>query len=119
MKKRILKIFASLFAVLFLVSAGLQYNDPDPYLWYLIYGVAAVASVLYVFDKLPLWLAVLAGLLFIGGGIFSWPAQYEGVTIGGGDINNIEEGREALGLFITSVVFLVYAISISRKRKLA
>lgn len=29
---------------LYLVSVGLQYNDPDPIRWMLIYGAAAVAS---------------------------------------------------------------------------
>ena len=32
-------------AVLFLVSAGLQYNDPDPIRWAAIYTAAAVACV--------------------------------------------------------------------------
>ncbi|WP_370870431.1 transmembrane 220 family protein [Daejeonella sp.] len=32
-----MKIFNSIFLVLFVVSAGLQYNDPDPALWILIY----------------------------------------------------------------------------------
>ncbi len=95
MKKRFLKILAIVFAVLFLISAGLQYNDPDPYLWYFIYGVAALVSFLFVFDRLPMWLALLAGVIFIVGGIYTWPVQFEGVTIGGGDINNIEEGRES------------------------
>lgn len=119
MKVPFLKILALLFTVLFVVSAVLQYNDPDPYLWYAIYGGAAIVSLLYFFDRLPIWVAILSGLLFIVGGVWSWPVQYEGVAIGGGDINNIEQGREALGLFITAVIFLTYALSISQKRKIA
>lgn len=119
MKKRFLKITAIVFTALFLISAILQYNDPDPYLWYAIYGGAALVSLLYVFDKLSFWVALIAGVLFIVGGVLTWPVQYEGVTIGGGDINNIEEGREALGLFITSVIFLIYALTINRKHKVA
>lgn len=37
-----LRLFNYLFAFLFLVSAGLQYNDPDPYLWMPIYLFGAV-----------------------------------------------------------------------------
>ncbi|KAB2910360.1 MAG: hypothetical protein F9K40_02775, partial [Kofleriaceae bacterium] len=33
-----------LFAALFLLSAGLQYNDPDPGIWIAIYVAAAVAT---------------------------------------------------------------------------
>lgn len=119
MKKRFLKILALVFAALFVTSAVLQYNDPDPYLWYGIYGAAALISLLYFFNRLPLWVAFIAGLIFIVGGVMTWPAQYEGVTIGGGDINNIEEGREALGLFITAVVFLVYALTLTRRQPVA
>jgi heme/copper-type cytochrome/quinol oxidase subunit 1 len=32
-----MKIFNILFVVLFVFSAALQYNDPDPYLWIPIY----------------------------------------------------------------------------------
>lgn len=117
MKKHVTKIVALVFTLLFLVSAALQYNDPDPYLWYVIYGVAALISLLFVFDRLPLWLALLVGLMFIVGGVYSWPAQFEGVTIGGGEINNIEEGRESLGLFITSLICLFYALTISRRKQ--
>jgi hypothetical protein len=35
-----------LFALLFVISAGLQYNDPDPVRWAALYGAAAVATVL-------------------------------------------------------------------------
>jgi hypothetical protein len=33
------------FAALFVFSAGLQYNDPDPWWWVALYGGAAVATV--------------------------------------------------------------------------
>lgn len=119
MKSRILKILAVLFTLLFLVFAGVQYNDPDPLIWYVIYGFAALVSLLYVAGRLPTWVAVTAGILFLVGGVFVWPAQFEGVTIGGGDIKNIEEGRESLGLFLTAVIMLVYALSLSKLRKKA
>ncbi len=33
------------FAALFVVSAGIQHNDPDPLRWIALYGAAAVATV--------------------------------------------------------------------------
>jgi hypothetical protein len=34
------------FGLLYLISAGLQYNDPDPLAWSLIYGAAGGAALL-------------------------------------------------------------------------
>ncbi|WP_224490123.1 transmembrane 220 family protein [Robertkochia flava] len=117
MRTYVLKALAVLFAILFIISAGLQYNDPDPVLWYVVYGIAALISLLYVFDRLPLWVAVVIALVFVAGGLISWPAKFEGFTIGGGDIRNIEEGREAFGLFITALIMLIYAFSLRKGKK--
>jgi peptidoglycan/LPS O-acetylase OafA/YrhL len=116
MKALLLKIAAAVFALLFIVSALVQYNDPDPYLWYFIYGMAAVISLMYILDRLPFWVALIAGIACLAGVIFTWPQQFEGVTIGQGDIKNIEEGREALGLLITALVMMGYAILLRGKR---
>ena len=110
--KTFFKIFSLVFAVLFLWAAYLQYNDPDSLKWYAIYGLAALASILFAFDRLKfLWALFLFGF-YIGFSIISWPAKFEGVTIGEGDIVNVEEGREALGLMILSLVMLMYALRI-------
>ncbi|MBL7474145.1 transmembrane 220 family protein [Robertkochia sediminum] len=116
MKALLLKIAAALFTLLFLISALVQYNDPDPYLWYFIYGMAAVISMMYIFEKLPFWVALIAGIACLAGVIITWPQQFEGVTIGQGDIKNIEEGREALGLLITALVMMGYAIVLRFKK---
>ncbi|TRZ42891.1 transmembrane 220 family protein [Robertkochia solimangrovi] len=116
--KPFFKILASIFALLFIVSAALQYNDPDPYFWYAIYLFAAVLCVLFIFGKLPFWLATLAAVGFIIGGIFAWPETFEGVQIGDGDIRNIEEGRESLGLFIIAFVMLLLALRIRNAKRI-
>ncbi|MEQ8471065.1 MAG: transmembrane 220 family protein [Marinoscillum sp.] len=36
-------------AILFVLFAAVQYNDPDPMLWILIYGVVALVAVLQVY----------------------------------------------------------------------
>ena len=84
------------FTILFAWAAALQYNDPDPYFWYGVYGIAALVSMAFAIQKLPFSVALLIALVYFIGGIVSWPATFEGVEIGQGDIKNIEEGREAL-----------------------
>ena len=39
------KIFNTVFAVLFVICAGLQWNDPDPYLWMPLYLLSALSCV--------------------------------------------------------------------------
>lgn len=103
------KIFAVVFAILFAWAAYLQNNDPDAFLWYIIYGVACLACVSFLFKKLHYVIALILAFSYLIGIFISWPAKFEGVEIGGGDINNIEHAREALGLLINSAVMGILA----------
>ncbi|MBU2945233.1 transmembrane 220 family protein [Zobellia uliginosa] len=110
--KYFFKILSSVFAVLFAWAAYLQYNDPDATTWYIIYGLAALASLLFVVNRLTFTIATFFCLLAMIGAYKQWPVQFEGFTIGEGDIENIERGREACGLLIIAVIMLVYALRI-------
>ena len=111
------KILAIVFAVLFAWAAYVQHNDPDAMRWYAIYGMASLASILFALNQLKfVWALFLSGF-YIGFAIYSWPAKFEGVTIGEGDIVNIERGREALGLLVASLVMAVYGIRIWMSRR--
>lgn len=116
--KSFFKIFAAVFTILFLYAVVVQYNDPDAVKWYFIYGVAVLVSILFLFDKLPFMVVALLCIGYLIGSFIAWPEQFEGVTIGAGDIVNIEEGREALGLLIVSAVMLTYALRIKFLRRL-
>jgi hypothetical protein len=107
--KTLFKILSLIFTLLFLWAGYVQYNDPDAYLWYAIYGSAALASLLFFFGKLPWMAAMVLFVAYFVGAIMDWPARFEGVTIGEGDIKNVEEGREALGLLICALLMLGYA----------
>lgn len=114
---KFLKILAFIFFALFIYAAVVQYNDPDAVKWYAIYGMAALASILFAFNQLRLtWAIVLSGF-YIGLTIYTWPEKFEGVTIGEGDIVNIERGREALGLLIAGVVMAIYALGLLTRKK--
>ncbi len=109
-----LKILGFVLAVLFIWAAAVQYNDPDAFRWYVLYGVAALASILFALKQLKFFWALILFGFYIGFGIYNWPQQFEGVTIGEGDIVNIEKGREALGMIFAGVVMLFYALIIKR-----
>ncbi len=111
------RVLGSLFALLFIYSTLVQYNDPDAVQWYLYYGVATMASILFVFNGLRLQWAFLLFLFFVFKMYQVWPDTYEGITIGEGEIENVEQGREALGLGISALAMLIYTLRIWFVRK--
>lgn len=108
---------AILFSILFAYAAIVQYNDPDAYLWFAIYGLAILASILFLVKKLSFLTAIILAVLYLAGTFMLWPEKFEGVEIGQGDIVNIERAREALGLLIVAVVMLVYALAVRMRGK--
>lgn len=54
----VMKICSALMALLFIAWAAFQYNDPDPFLWILVYGLAALASILFLVNRLSFWFPV-------------------------------------------------------------
>lgn len=107
--------------ILFVFFAGLQYNDPDPYLWIPIYVYAASICFL-AFRGRFFKIASLAGILFClayalylfldKDGVLSWAREHEAESL----VQTmkatkpwIEESREFGGLLIVIVaLFLNY-----------
>lgn len=56
-----MKILNIILAVIFFSFAIVQYNDPDPLVWMIIYGIVAVVCALAAFGKYYVWL-ILAGM---------------------------------------------------------
>ena len=92
----------------FLFSVAVQYNDPDPVQWMLIYGLAALACVLRLDGRLRWYLPAAVGATALG-----WAVSLAPDVIGKtsfGDmfqsfhmINTIvEEAREMGGLLIVA-----------------
>lgn len=114
------KLYNSFMIGIFLLSALVQYNDPDPLLWIIIYGIAALVSYLAFsprLDKrLPLYLAILA----FGWAAFHLPDVWGKVTIG--EIFQsiemktiaVEKAREMGGLAIIAS-WMLYLYSHLRK----
>jgi hypothetical protein len=125
-----LKIFNLVFCILFIISAGLQYNDSDPYVWMPIYLYTAVLCWLAFRDKfypVAYWLGILvysgyAGFLFFTkDGVWDWEKMHDGQNIAS-EMKAaqpwIEQTREFFGLVILIVVLLVNYFY-SRKKTLA
>jgi len=110
------KFFSIVFAVLFLISAGLQWNDPDPYLWIPLY-LLSVLSCVYAFKgmsakRLNIFniavYSVYAVYLFLEkDGVISWATEHHFDSLTQSMLASspwIENTREFGGLFIMLVV---------------
>jgi hypothetical protein len=111
-------------ALLFMLFAYFQLNDPDPIVWVLIYGYVAAIGFLAFAQKFYKWL-IIDGLLIFGAGIlyllpsvYDWLANHSEVSLLYGmaaDKPYIEESRECGGLSI-ALLGLVYFYVQGKKR---
>lgn len=114
-----MKIINAFFAVIFIISAVIQYNDPDPALWMAIYGYGAVVCILAFADMdnkvwhvvgLIVFLTYAGYLFFVSDGVLSWMTQHEAESISGPMAHEkpwIELTREFFGLLILSFALLL------------
>lgn len=99
------KLLGFFFGLVYLSFAVLQYNDPDPAIWMVVYGAAALLCFMVAAGKITPAILWSAAIFYVVGAVFVWPERFEGVRIGGGDIKNIEEARESLGLLLCAASF--------------
>ena len=124
-----MKIFNFIFLILFVISAGLQYNDPDPALWILIYLFGAMIC-FFAIRKQNYPRLTLAGiiLLFIYAiylffdkdGVLSWLTEHQAENIAGSMKASspwIEETREFFGLAILISVLSINFLSLKKESK--
>jgi len=110
------KIFNLVFAVLFLICAGLQWNDPDPYLWMPLYLLSAL-SCAYAFKRInavrlnifniAAYSAYAVYLFVAQDGVISWAVDHNFDSLTHSMLASapwIENTREFGGLFIMLVV---------------
>jgi hypothetical protein len=120
-----MRILNFLLALMFLVFAFLQVNDPDPAIWILIYGAMSVVCVMAIFEYYNRKLLIALAMLYSVYCYFLWPGvsewlQHEDKSVLFNEMNVdypfIEESREFLGLIISIVVVLFYLIRSYRSK---
>jgi hypothetical protein len=104
--------FCWVMAVLFSLCVGLQFNDPDPIRWSVIYGAAAIAVA-----ALPARRAFTSGAIAVGLVAAAWGAFLGAQVFGTIAISDlwlkmsekggaVEVGREAGGLAIVALTLI-------------
>lgn len=120
------KLLHSFLALMFLLFAAVQYNDPDPWLWatiYLMMTAFCVQAARGRYYPKAMWLAGAGFLLYaaiLAPGMYEWWRSPDRSLLFD-DLAKmqypyIEEAREFLGLFICLCVLSGY-LWLSRQRK--
>ncbi len=124
-----MKVLNIIFIVLFIVSAALQYNDPDPYIWIPIYLYAALLCYLAIQGKykpilyfigLVVYGAYAIYLFFDKTGVMNWATEHDAENIAQGMKATqpwIEETREFFGLVVVIAALIINMVWLGRKRR--
>lgn len=114
-----MKLLNAFFAVIFTISAIIQYNDPDPLLWICIYGYGSLVCLLAILEKdakilhyagIFVFIAYALYLFFIPNGVLSWVTEHRAENITGSMSDKkpwVESTREFFGLLILSFALLL------------
>ena len=124
-----MKIFNIIFVVLFIIFAGLQYNDPDPYVWMPIYLYSAFFCYMAAGKRfypiaygigIAIYLAYAAYKVFDRNGLIDWFEYHHAeslVETMKAEKPWIEEVREFFGLLICVAVLAINWIYGNRLKK--
>lgn len=103
--------------ILFLLFALVQFNDPDPFVWIIIYGSVALVSGLAIKNIYNRKVLLIIMTVCLIGSIYYFPGLIELVSDHEfGDLTKtmkaeqpfIEESRESLGLLLSFLALLYH-----------
>lgn len=113
--KNVITYLGWFFAVIFLLFAYWQLNDPDPIIWIPPYLLSAYISFRAAQGKFNQEVLLLAWIMSFAAGLQIWTEMdaWEGFITDGLSMktHNQELAREAVGLWITTLSFTVYYLS--------
>ena len=75
------KTLGFVFAILFAIGAVLQYNDPDSLHWIIVYGIAALVSLLFALKKVKFVVPLVLGVFAFIGFVYLYPSDFQGFDL--------------------------------------
>ena len=119
-----MKIINILLTIIFILSAYVQLNDPDPWLWVAIYGLVAGISAAAIFKKYNMIIVYIGIVICVIGIGMLFPELIKWIKMGTPNIAEtmktdrpyIEFVREFFGLFIAlaALVFHFFQMNFTR-----
>lgn len=118
-----MRIFFGIWCLLFVFSAYLQLNDPDPVAWVTIYLVAAIFSAMAAMRIYPMIPLAVAAVLSLVGVIYYFPpsvSEWVAQEWAQQDLTmktmEMEEARESFG-FLLILIVLTLALYMGWRKK--
>ncbi len=111
------------FLLAFLLSVLVQFNDPDPWTWSLLYAAAAASCLAYHVGRLTWQFAALLGVIATGWCLWLLPqflgqvspaAIFESLSM---KTQAVEEAREAGGTLLVALWMSVLGVSCLRSSR--
>lgn len=115
-----MKIISYVMALLFITAALVQYNDPDAFLWMVIYGAAAVITIFFILGKITSFVTTAATVATLVVAVtLGYEAFTEGfrfTSLGTWQMENIaeEKAREAGGMVFITLWMLVMTFQLRK-----
>jgi hypothetical protein len=98
-------IYHGLALVLF-AFALMQLNDPDYLVWIPVYLLPCAMCILAARGRHHTAACLVNCLLYSAGGIWLWPEEFKGLGTMKEMVPQVEQGREALGLIFSAIIWL-------------
>lgn len=107
-----MKAVRIVFGLLLLLFAVVQYNDPDPEVWMLVYGIGVALCFLQVtsYNRIISYLSLAFALVCLIFAIVNWPSVWMGFDQTEPPNINVEKARESCGLLIVSMFMIINSI---------
>ena len=107
-----MKFLMYFFVLIYVLSAAVQYNDPDPLVWILSYLLPAIVCFDRSKRKRDTFLYLALGSVYVLWGINQFPPQWEGLMFEHLSMKtiNVELGRESLGLGMCAIGLFACAL---------
>ena len=117
------KVANGIMLLMFIFGAIVQFNDPDPWRWFLIYAAAAIVCILAYLRRERFWSVAIVGVVALLWGLSLSPgvvgrvpfmemfSAWEMKDVG------VEESREMYGLYIIAVWMFVVAVRDWRRKR--
>ena len=118
-----MKIVYIILTLIFGAFAFFQYNDPDWYIWMILYGFVALMSFLAIYDRfnntvlIPAMIIFILYFIYLVPNIFEWVQSGQSIGAMSEERPYVEGTREAFGLLLClGAMFLLYRKGLKQKR---
>ena len=117
-----MKITGYFMVSLFLLAAALQFNDPDPIGWAIVYGATSCITALFLLQRINWYVTATASVLAAVASIFIGVDAMQEAGLIASSLDSwrmqnmaVEKAREAGGLLIVALWMFVMSLTMRKK----